>query len=400
MTSLADNSCEVSNDMEIREELRGQLELLRTLYCDLHQIPELAFTERETQAYLRRFLETLAPDSLYTVAGTGLKAVFYTPEARDTVAIRSDMDALPMVEESGVPYASRHQGIMHSCGHDAHMAMTLLAAKYVSVHRKRLTRNAVFIFQPGEEGAAGALEMIRCGVLEKPHIDRIYGMHVFPQLPVGQIGLHSGAFFARSFGFDIVVKGKCAHAARPDLGVDAIAAAAQLVTMLYEMRSRMISPAEQVVLHIGSIHGGSRRNVVCDEVRLQCTLRTLSDETHDRVVDQLHRILSGVSQVTGAALSMESTQDYPVVYNDPELRQEYAGCVEGCVQEMESQMIGEDFAYYQQHRKSVFALLGIGDAPPLHSPDFRLDVEALLYGVETIIRVLFRENTKNNKNGK
>ena len=152
--------------MEIREELRGQLELLRTLYCDLHQIPELAFTERETQAYLRRFLETLAPDSLYSVAGTGLKAVFYAPEARDTVAIRADMDALPMAEESGVPYASRHSGIMHSCGHDAHMAMTLLAAKYVSAHRKQLTSIVVFIFQPGEEGAAGALEMIRCGVLE------------------------------------------------------------------------------------------------------------------------------------------------------------------------------------------------------------------------------------------
>lgn len=386
--------------MKIREELREQQELLRTLYCDLHQIPELAFAERETQTYLRRFLETLAPDSLYTIAGTGLKAVFYAAEARDTVAIRADMDALPMTEESGVSYVSRHPGVMHSCGHDAHMAMTLLVAKYVSAHRKRLTSNVVFIFQPGEEGAAGALEMIRCGVLEKPHVDRIYGMHVFPQLPVGQIGLHSGAFFARSFGFDIVVKGKGAHAARPDLGVDAIAAAAQLVTMLYEMRSRMISPAEQVVLHIGSIHGGSRRNVVCDEVRLQCTLRTLSDETHDRVVEQVRRMLSGIAQVTGAVLSMESMQDYPVVYNDPELRQDYASHVDGCVQEMDPQMIGEDFAYYQQYRKSVFALLGIGDVPPLHSPNFHLDVEALLYGVETITRVLFHENESDNKNGK
>lgn len=377
--------------LQIRPEVLAQEALARTVRRQLHQIPEPAFHEFETQKYLLTQLREMKPDKLELLAGTGIKAVFYACESMQTVAIRADMDALPIREDHQSDYISQNEGLMHACGHDAHMTMALLTAKYVSENRNLLKQNVVFLFQPGEEGAGGAKRMIACGALENPHVDYIYGMHVFPGMMPGQLGVCPGVFLARSYGFDIQIKGKASHAAHPDLGVDAISAAAELIVMMQQTMTHMVDPMEQATLHVGSIHGGERRNVVCDCVTLCCTLRTFSDDVYERITAQLQHLFSAVYEATGAVCTMKVVQDYPMVVNSETLTLDYLTRNGDGTVPIGKQVIGEDFAYYLQEIPGLFVLLGIGDTPPLHSSNFHLDEKWLLYGVESNLRILFTE---------
>lgn len=358
---------------------------------DLHRIPETAFQEVKTQAYLLEYLRALSPDRLESIAGTGVKAVFLAPDAEETIAFRADMDALPVEEWTNLPFASEHPGKMHACGHDGHMTVLLLLARLLQQSRGSLSRNVVLLFQPGEEGGNGATKMIEAGALHDPRVDRIYALHVFPELRVGQLGIKRGAFMAQSCGFDLTVHGKSAHGANPDKGIDAVVAAAELINVLQTVVSRNTNPDEPVVLTIGKINGGEARNIICDKVVMSGTLRTFTSEMRESIVGRIRKILAGFEMATGITTEFEEVQLYYSVENPLDLTEEFQLLLKSDLQTMPHQMIGEDFSFYQREIPGLFFFVGVGEYsgfPPLHSPHFSFNEEALLYGLEAYCRML------------
>ena len=376
--------------MEIRQELHDVLPELARVRRELHRIPEEGFREEETSAFIYDYLKALSPDSLEHIAGTGVKAVFTAKEASRTTAFRADMDALPLTEATGLPFASCHKGYMHACGHDAHMAVALTTALLAARHREELDENVVVLFQPSEEGGCGAVRMIEAGALETPHVDRIFGLHVFPGLEKGRLGVRSGPLMARASSIDIAVFGKSAHGAKPHLGNDAIVAAAQLVTMLETLVSRRIDPMDDAVFTIGVIKGGVKRNVICDEVRLCCTMRTFTDETYEAMMRGINGMLHAIEDAFSVRteLSLEC-EDYLAVVNDEELAAQFAAAAGDAACDVPRVCIGEDFSFYQRRTKGFFAFAGVGeDVSALHTPTMFFEEDALLYALETYMRLL------------
>ncbi|HOG01382.1 MAG TPA: amidohydrolase [Clostridia bacterium] len=376
--------------MDIRFEVQSILPELARVRRDLHAMPEDGYREFETSNYVYDYLSALAPDRLEKLAGTGVKAVFFAKDAKRTTAFRADMDALPVSEDTGLPFASKNPGFMHACGHDAHMAAALLTAALAARHRDELTENAVFLFQPAEEGMLGALGMISDGALEAPHVDRIFGFHVYPGIPEGKIALREGPMMARATGLNLTVRGRSAHGAKPHLGNDAVVAAAALVTMLETLVSRKIDPMENAVLTIGTIAGGTRRNIICDEVKLTLTMRTFTDEVYDAMMAGIRGMLEAVEHAFGVTseLAFEG-QDYLAVVNDPELAREYRRAAGDAAIETGRVCISEDFSFYQRKTKGLFVFLGVGeDVEALHTPRMFFDERALLPAIEAYLRLL------------
>lgn len=358
---------------------------------ELHRIPETAFSEYKTQAFILEYLAPLKPDKLEKLAGTGVKAVFFSPNAKQTVAFRADMDALPIEEWTEATYASEHPGKMHACGHDGHMAVALMLASIVSVNRNSLSSNIVLLFQPGEEGGAGARKMIEDGALREPAVERIYALHLWPGLRHGQLGVRRGTFMAQSCGFDLTVLGKSAHGAKPEQGIDAVVAAAELISVLQTVVSRSTSPDEPVVLTIGMIHGGEARNIICDKVVMSGTLRTFSNEMREQIMERIGKILAGFEVATGITTEFKEVQLYYSVENPLDMTEEFQLLVKDDLAPMQHLMIGEDFSFYQQEIPGLFFFVGVGEYsgfPPLHSPHFDFNEEALLYGLEAYCRLL------------
>ncbi|MDR1620128.1 MAG: amidohydrolase [Clostridiales bacterium] len=361
---------------------------------DLHRIPELSFEEYETQAYLFNYLQDQACDKLEKIAGTGVKAVYMAPGATgatETIAFRADMDGLPIEEWTNAPYASAHPGRMHACGHDGHMTVLLLLAKLLKEYKQKLTVNIALLFQPGEEGGNGATKMIDAGCLHHPRVDRIYALHVFPELKHGQLGIKRGTFMAQSCGFDLTVLGKSAHGASPNKGIDAVVAAAELINVLQTVVSRSTNPDEPVVLTIGKISGGKARNIICDKVVMSGTLRTFTTEMREEVLGRIKKILAGFEMATGIKTTFEEVQLYYSVENPVDMTEKFQLMLKTDLTPLQHQMIGEDFSFYQQQIPGLFFFVGVGEYsgyPPLHSPHFDFDEEALLYGLEAYCRML------------
>ena len=252
------------------------------------------------------------------------------------------------------------------------MAILLTTARLVAVNRDSLPCNIVFLFQPAEEGRCGADAVIKSGALENPHIDRIYGYHLWPMLPIGKIGIREGAFMSRAYGFDITLCGKSGHGARPHEGNDCIVAAAWLITALQTVVSRSVNPMENAVLSIGSVHGGELRNIICDRIVLKATLRTFSDSAFDIAVQRIDNLLNGCQAAFGVTVTKTVVQDYYAVINDKTLANDAQALLGDMAVPIDMQPISEDFS---------FLALGIGTAPPLHSPNFDFNENALVYGV-------------------
>ena len=221
---------------------------------DLHRIPEIGFQLRDTQAYVLRELRQCSPDRIETLAVCGVKAVFFAKDAETTIAFRADMDGIHNDEANDVPYCSQHPGNMHGCGHDGHMTILLLLARWIAKNRAHIHCNIVLLFQPGEEGWAGARRMIDDGALENPKVDRIYGLHLWPTVPKGKIGVRWDYLMAQTSDFEITVHGKSAHASTPQMGIDAIVVAAELVTMVQTVITRDVDPHQDALLTLGKIH--------------------------------------------------------------------------------------------------------------------------------------------------
>ena len=379
--------------MQLSQEIQSMLPEAERLRRALHQIPELGFQLFETQKLVWDELARCAPDRLEKLAVTGVKAVFLTPGAEQTLAFRADMDALPNEEQTGTEYASCRPGKMHGCGHDGHTTVLLLLAKWIAAHRDALGMNVVLLFQPGEEGWAGAKRMIGDGALENPKVDRIYGLHLWPTVPKGKIGVRWGYQMAQTSDFEVTVYGKSAHASTPQMGIDAIVVAAEMITMLQTVITRDVDPHQDALLTLGRIQGGTAHNVIAEEVNISGTLRTFSDELFQTLTRKVHALIRGLEIATGARIEVERKVYYPCVDNPRPLVEALYTVLDSMEDTVlvEPAMAAEDFAEYQREVPGVFFFLGIqggrGGAP-LHAQQFDFDEEALLYGVEVFKRLL------------
>ncbi|MGX5719239.1 M20 metallopeptidase family protein [Shinella zoogloeoides] len=367
----------------------------------LHRNPELSNKERETQAYLKQALEAAGLENVRPVAGFGLAVdiIGTAGPSNRKVVIRADIDALPITEASGVPFASARPGVMHACGHDAHAAMGYAAAVLLDRQRSSFSGTVRLIFQPAEEAEPlGGRRVIEEGLLDD--VDAAIGIHVDPYTPAGQIAVGAGPYTLACDIFDVVVTGNAAHAAKPSDGVDAIAVACSMVTELQKIVSREIDPYDPLVVSVTGIEGGGAYNVIAPEVRLKGTIRSGHEETRQKAWRRLRQILEGVAATHDAGVAVNIQRGEPPVVNAPEMV--------AIVQQAGAEVVGrdnvlnapgwtaaDDFAFYSEKCPSVYFRLGIRNEAmeaiyPLHHPKFRVDETALPKGAMTLSAAALR----------
>ncbi len=310
------------------------------------------------------------------------------------VALRADMDALPITERSGEPFSSEVEGAMHACGHDAHTAMLLGAAQALQTDRAQLCGTVVLLFQPAEEGPGGAEPMIAQGALDDPKVEAIAMLHVDPRLAPGEIGVTPGPVNASADEFHIVVRGRGGHGAYPHTAADAIPATAAIVLALQNIAAREVDPLKSVVVTVGTINGGYRNNVIADEIKLTGTFRAHDPQVRDALEARARRIINGVAAAYGVSAELSMIYGYPPVVNDERLARSFKTYMlansQLRVESPPPTMGAEDFAYFAQRVPGVHVRLGIrsekaGAIHPGHSPQFRLDEDALPVGVQTLV---------------
>ncbi len=359
----------------------------------LHQYPEISNNEFETTKYLANELKKLSIKTKKLKLPTGLTAEIKGKYPGPIVAVRTDIDALPILEQTNLVFQSKNKGCMHACGHDMHMAVVLGTAAVLQKMKDELHGSVRFLFQPSEEmPPGGARPMIEEGVLQ--NVQMIFGLHVDPHLKTGKIGLRDGVSMASVTDFDLIVYGKSGHAARPHNTVDAIVTAAEVIESLQKIVSREIDPIDSVVITFGKISGGYARNVICDRVHIVGTIRTLSTKASKDVPKKVKRIAQAICKAHGAKVEMFIKGEYPVLVNDFStneiLQKNYISLFGKNKIEQTAQVLGgEDFACYLEHVKGAMFRLGVKNKKieadkPWHSPKFIADEEALYFGTSLI----------------
>jgi amidohydrolase len=351
---------------------------------ELHRHPELMYDVERTAAFVADKLKSFGLDEVVTGIGrTGVVGVIRGRAAKSgrVIGLRSDMDALPVVEMTGKPYASTESGKMHACGHDGHMTMLLGAARYLAETRN-FDGTAVVIFQPAEEGGAGGKAMVEDGLMERWSIQEVYGMHNMPGLPPGAIATRPGPLCASTDEFNIEVHGRGGHAAKPHETVDPIIVGTALVQALQTIVSRAVDPLDSVIVSVTQFHAGYRHNIISDKAEISGTVRTLTPENRDLAERRIRDIAAGLGKSFGATVTVDYDRNYPVTRNHPTeaaLAAAVATQVVGAPNvdaHAPAVMIGEDFAYMLEARPGAMVLIGNGDSASLHSPryDFNDDV--------------------------
>jgi amidohydrolase len=375
----------------------------------LHQHPELSNREVETAKYVVERLKSFGLEAQTGVAGHGVVALLRGGRPGPVVALRADMDGLPVREEVNVPFASKAVGeyegnkigVMHACGHDTHVAILLATAKVLSQIKDRLPGSVKFIFQPAEEGAplderpAGAEKMVAEGVMQNPTVDAVFGLHVFANVPTGTITYRSGPFMAAADQFDIIVTGKQTHGSAPWRGVDPILVGSQIVTALQTIVSRNVDITQlPAIVSVGQFQSGVRNNIIPETARLVGTIRTFDPLVQEDIHVRVKRIAEGIASGAGATVDVKIHRGYPVTSNDPALTARMLPTLErvapGKVKQSELITGAEDFTYFQRHAPGLYFFLGItppdqaGKAPANHSPLFFVDEKALPTGVRAL----------------
>lgn len=378
------------------DEKNPELAALTRWRRDLHRIPELDFELPETTAYVRGVLDGLSCEVWGPCAGA--LCAYFDLGRPETVALRADMDALPVAEATGAPYASERPGRMHACGHDGHMAMALGAATWVDrvmagrepgTRAEDLPRNVLLVFQPAEETTGGARVVCESGVFGRVGATRIFGFHLWPDLPAGALASRPGPLLARSSETTVSFHGRSSHIARWQEGADALAAAARFVPSAEAMCGRLSrEKGEPCLLRFGRLEAGTVRNAIAGEARAEGSLRVFSDEMFDRARGALRTLAEGAARTEGCTVDVTFSEGYPPVDNDAEL----FSLVERALPEMgrveEPLLISEDFAFYQRCLPGAFLLLGTGTGIALHADRFDFDERVLLAGVEAYRRLL------------
>ena len=373
--------------MNIRSEIKDIEKNIIGWRRDFHQYPELGFDEHRTSKIIGEALKEMGLAPQMNVGKTGVTADLTFGEG-PTIALRADMDALPMQETSGLDFSSKHDGVMHACGHDGHMAMLLGAAKVLTQNGDSFNGTVRFIFQPAEEGAGGARYMIEDGCLDG--VDEIYGIHVWNYQPVGEVGITDGPVLAAADMFEIKIKGIGGHGAAPQGTIDAVVVASHLVQALQTIVSRNTNPLESTVVTIGTINGGHNFNIIADEVTLSGTARAYTEENRNLIKTRMAEIIDGVSKTFGAEISFDYEDGYPPTINHTDPTNKVLKAAERVVGEKAGMpylsMGGEDFSYYLQKIPGCFFF--VGSAPndqklfetPHHCSHFTMDERALLVG--------------------
>ncbi len=395
-------------DAALDAEIARQAEALRPklveMRRDFHMHPELSNREERTARVIAGRLRALGFDDVKTgVARNGIVALLKGGKPGPVIALRADMDALPVEETLNVPYKSQNTGVKHACGHDVHMTVQLGVAEILIKMRDRLPGTVKFIFQPAEEGApkgelAGAKQMVTEGALESPRPSAIFGLHTDPSLQAGQLGFVSGPMLSSADRFTVRIIGKKAHAAWPHLGIDPVVVASEAVLALQTIRSRRVDPQDPIVLTIGKIEGGNRENIIADEVRLLGTVRTLNEDTRSRIEKLVREILGGITSAHGASYEIDYERQYSVTTNPEPLAslarptlERIAGKANVIVTKPVSG--AEDFSEFQKVIPGFFYWLGVantqrGITAALHTADYDVDEESLVVGVKAMTAIV------------
>lgn len=362
---------------------------------DLHAYPELAFQENRTATFVAERLRAFGLETRTGLAGTGVVALLSRGQSNRMIGLRADMDALPLEELNDVPHRSRHPGVMHGCGHDGHTTMLLGAADYLARHG-RFDGTIAFVFQPAEENLAGAGVMVREGFFDRFPVERIYGLHNRPQLPLGTFALRRGPFMAAADNFGITIRAHGGHAGSPHLAVDGTVIAAELILALQTIVSRHTDPLDAAVVSVTQMTAGHSDNVIADEVRLRGTARSLRPEVQDRIEILMRRMAGALAGMHGAEAEVTYERRYPPLVND---RAEAEFCArvaaelvgpERVDREPAPSMGSDDFSYFGRERPSAFIWLGTGPVESgryLHNPRYDFNDAALPLGISYWVRL-------------
>jgi len=383
----------------VRLEVRALQPQLVAWRRQLHQYPETGFKEQLTAEFIAQHLQSWGIDYETNVAKTGVVALIegrYASESGPVLGIRADMDALPIQEQNQVPYKSRHEGVMHACGHDGHVAIALGTAHYLAKHRD-FAGTVKLIFQPAEEGPGGAKPMIEAGVLHNPDVDGIIGLHLWNNLPLGTVGVRSGPLMAAVECFRCTLQGRGGHGAMPHQTVDSIVLAAQVINALQTIVSRNVDPIDAVVVTVGTLHAGTALNIIADQAQMSGTIRYFNPAYTGVIRSRIEQIIAGVCQSQGATYDLNYWSLYPPVINDAQMADLVRSVAErvvetpaGIVPECQT-MGGEDMSFFLQAVPGCYFFLGAANpekdlAYPHHHPRFDFDETALSMGVEIFVR--------------
>ncbi len=388
---------------KIRELAAGYAEDIIEVRRHLHANPELSFEEHNTSAFIADKLSQYGLDPRSGIAGTGVAALVKgnNPDKK-IIALRADMDALPITEQNEVDYKSKNPGVMHACGHDVHSSSLLGTARILSDLKKEFEGTVKFIFQPGEEKApGGASFMIREGILDNPSPSHIYGQHVMPQIPVGKVGFKSGVYMASADEIYMTVKGKGGHAAMPDTNIDPIIIASHILVALQQIVSRRANPRTPTVLSFGKITGQGATNIIPDEVYIEGTFRTLDEKWRREALEIMKNMAGSIARGMGGDVEFEALKGYPFLKNEEVFTErsrqyavDYLG--EDHIVDLDIWMAAEDFAYYSQVIPACFYRLGVGNEKKgittlVHRPTFNIDEDALEIGMGLMAWMAFNE---------
>jgi len=381
---------------------------------DFHAHPELGYNEQRTAGRAAERLAEHGYEVTRNVGRTGVVGLLQgtkaateagsaaASDAARTLLYRADMDGLPVQEENSVAYRSQNDGVMHACGHDAHVAIALAVAKRMAADRGEFRGHLKFAFQPAEEGGNGALAMIEDGVLQSPEVTAAIGLHVWNNFPVGTVGVYAGPMMAAVDEFALVIQGRGGHGAMPQQTVDAVVVAAQLVTALQTIVSRNVSPLDAAVVTVGKITGGTAFNIIAGTAEMRGTVRTFKQETHKRIPELFERVVRGVCEAMGASYTLDYKRQTPPLVNNAEICELVADCAADVVgrdqvirDDSVRTMGGEDMSYFLERVPGCYFFLGTqnearGFTHPHHSPRFDLDESALAAGVEIMTRTIKR----------
>jgi amidohydrolase len=377
-------------------EIAVPIEDLRRHRRHFHVHPELSMQEFETASYIERQLRQLHLDEVRTGIGkTGVLGTLRGGRPGPVTLLRADIDALPVSETSDVEYRSTKPGVMHACGHDAHIAILLCAATELARRRAEIPGTLVFCFQPGEEGYAGNKLMIEDGALEDPHVDRCFALHVFSGLEVGKIGVRDGPFFASSDEFHLTIHGKGGHGAMPERAIDPIVAGAQFITMLQTIVSREVAPKDPAVFTVGKFHAGSTFNVIPHEAHMEGTVRSFDRDVRASMPERMERILRGLSEAMRIEYEMKYRWGYPPTVNDPAMNEIVCAVgkdllgAENVVFPHDIVMWAEDMSYMLEQRPGAYFIVGARGPErgifPQHSASYDIDEHALEVGYKMMV---------------
>jgi amidohydrolase len=372
------------------------VEKIKTIRQDLHKHPELGFEEFRTSTLVANYLRKLPNVEVHTGIGkTGVIGVLKSESPGPCIALRADMDALPIEETNEVPYRSTSSGIMHACGHDGHTAALLGAATLLAENKSCFSGQVVFVFQPAEEGLGGAKVVCNTGILESLKVKSIFGLHGWPGVEAGVVCVSENSTMAASDGFFLTISGSGVHASTPHLGKDPFYVLGHLILGLQGIPSRIIDAQESVVISIGSVHGGTMGNIIPETVTVRGTIRTLKHSVRTDVLSAMKEMVSGMATTFGVSISIDCSNGYPPVINTSNERdvvRRAATTLGDLLYPFRPVMAGEDFSYYLEQFPGAFWFLGLGNCPQLHNSNFDFNDQVLEKAIKMHCQIVLESN--------